>query len=193
MIKRTKVAAVCGVALAALLPTVMTANAAAVGALAFANAGATITTGSCGPDVCWYSGSGTYTFATGGGSVCVAASAQPTAGAGLCAITSSGSFVNVVCGTGSADSFGTTTVTITTTLAGTVTVPTGINYEIFFAGGVGVLIGDGNSAGTINGGNVDLAGAVDISAVPSPPNPLAADLGPCTPTFNVSAAIAVAG
>lgn len=190
----TKATSICGVAMALLFPTTMThAGATGVGTQATPSAGAVISPGSTGcfptGNVCWLSGDGSYTFSATG-TVCQ--STVPTVGLGTCTVTSSGTFVNIVCGTGSASSAsGGTTLTLTGTTVGTVTLPGAIAYSIFFTGGVGVLIGD--AGGGLFGGNSTLEGVVNIRAVPSTPSPGAAGLGPCTPTFTVTYAIVLVG
>lgn len=83
--------------------------------------------------------------------------------AGQCSINSSGTYTNIVCGTGTA----------TGTAAVSGPEGYGINYTITFVAGLGVLLGsgadtDGGASGT-DVGIVDIAPNTDNHAVPPPP------------------------
>jgi hypothetical protein len=154
--------------LAALTPVLMPVGASA------STAAVAAFSGSASATVLWSGGGGPFSFATSAPLGCTAAGVVNNAPvAGACTISASGSFTNVVCGTGTAA--GTATVT---TSAGAVTV----NFQIVFAGTVGVLL-----PGTVPPTGAATAGVVQITANnPQIPNPAAPGDGVCTTGFTVS-------
>lgn len=120
-------------------------------------------------------GHGTYGFTTAiaeapGVNVCAYATAAPSAG--TCSATSNGNYNNVVVGTG--DACGAATVTPNAVVGGQGQL--NVNYAIYFAAGVGVLVGNDASAD-------QAAGVVNISADPEQPAPSAT--GVAVTRFNV--------
>ena len=150
---------------------------------------AVVTSGStCGANVCWVGGNGTFTFNS---TTCEYASVEAGAvvPAGSCTVTASGSFSNITCGTGSAT--GTATITpLSGPDAGEG--PTTASFSITFANGQGVITG---SALEGDGDNGSLAGAVEISptAGGSPPSVSAPGDGPCTPSFSIASSAEIIG
>lgn len=144
---RTKVLSVAGTILAAGALTLSPLAASAdVDAVVFAGATGTITTvpliGPSNPDP------GSYTF---GSAICAGASvdtAPAGAQAGTCVIASSGTFHNIVCGTGSAA--GTATVSAGGLLPSAEQTET-ITYSITFVAGVGLLTGSSSDGDTTAG------------------------------------------
>lgn len=125
------------------------ARAADADAAVFAGATGTITTvpliGPSNPDP------GSYTFSS---SLCAGVSADTDAEVGTCAISSSGTYHSVVCGTGTAD--GTSTIT-----GGSIAVPgpeatLSGPYHIQFVAGVGLLTGSESADGDVTVGVVDI-------------------------------------
>lgn len=108
-------------------------------------------TGSLNPAVGLSPSSGNYTF---GSAACVAVSVDSDAEAGTCTISSSGVFVNTICGTG--------TATGTATIASSVAVPPGssetvnASYTISFTAGIGILRGTETNDGDAAAGIVDI-------------------------------------
>jgi len=109
--------------------------------------------------------SGTYNFDSAGApggvpSVCAQVGTAGNINAGTVHIVSNGSYIDTICGTGEAYSNtlgdgGSTTITpLTTVGTGGFAVPSGIAYDILFAGGSGALTGSysggGLAAGYIN-------------------------------------------
>jgi len=120
-----------------------------VDAVVFAGA-----TGSLTPSVQLSGGTGSFTF---GSIACAAASVAvnadgdtPDAEAEACVIAASGTYANMICGTGTADGSATITGTIGVELENTT-----VNFHIMFTAGVGILTG--------TAGDGDMAiGVVDI-------------------------------
>jgi hypothetical protein len=198
-----------------------------LGALAFAVPALATTTAACqingtadttsvnpatGNGVQLTGGNGTYTFssATGPGGLnlnCVGADDTPAhnAGAGSLQVNSQGTFINSVCGTGSASSTGSTVASSqllagaqtggATVLANTVTAVNGSQYDITFNAGVGRFFwrvppsaiqnvgGVGN--GTVPGGAVLIGATFDDGTN----GPGSAKSPNCTRHFNVTGAI----
>jgi hypothetical protein len=182
--KRTLVGmlAVCG-AFVAMNP--MTANAQVAGATVVAFTGATtsLTT------VDWVNNTGSYAFSgscvLGAG---VAVTVPPPSVTTGCGVQASGTYINVVCGTGLTGLGLTDTATAT---SGTNSATT--KYSIVFVATVGVLVGEVTS---INGQAAvgAEAGVVQINAIPTAPNPGdTAHLGACTTQFSVEVVAAGAG
>ncbi len=115
-------------------------------------------------------GSGAYSFQTtslaGGAPSCLGVSTDslPSEVAAGCTVTSSGTYSNIVCGTGTA----TGNATITESDGSTENVN---GYTIIFVAGVGVLV---DVSGVAGGGGDDAAAVVDITpsqnGIGSPPN-----------------------
>jgi hypothetical protein len=123
-------------------------------------------------------GSGTYSFATGtflpvG---CEAADLDSASPVSACTISSSGTYTNVVCGTGLAQ--GSATVS-----AATETIDVN-DYTIAFAGGLGVI--ESTAVSDSDGDATAAAGLVDISPVGS------GGTAYCTSGFNVIGAAVAA-
>lgn len=96
-----------------------------------------------------------------------------------CSISSSGHYINVVCGTGAVDSG---TATITESNGDTATV----NIVIPFVGGVGVVIGE-NLTGAEGGNPAAAVGIVDIS----PPVGSTPSAPVCVSSFDVAGVVVV--
>lgn len=150
---------------------------------------ALITSGSCGNEVCWDGGSGTFTQS--GNIACNGILSDPTELAPGCSVGGfSGSFANTVCGTGTADGSATNIKEAGDpgTTGGTA------NFHIQFIGGVGILTDRGGS--TEQNSNTALGapypatydGVVLLSpslpGQPFLPNPLGAFFGSCVTNFN---------
>jgi len=121
-----------------------------------------------------------YSFNTNSGA-CTGVDFNPVPATGGCAVSSDGSFSNVVCGTGTVNSPGTNPVGQTT-----ITESDGDSYSVsfllVFVAGVGVLEGTANENGTHSGPAV---GVVQITPQPLPGVP-SLD-GVCTTGFTVEA------
>ena len=149
---RTRVCGgIAGVAVAAVLGfNAIPAHAQGVGAIVFQGHTTTLT------PVPWAGtpAGATYTFSTVAplcAEVGVDVDGDGTPEAGLCGISSSGSYTNIVCGTGTA-----------TGNAGiTGPEPYSINYTITFVAGLGVLVGSGGD--TDGGPSGPAVGVVDIA------------------------------
>lgn len=142
-------------------------------------------------NVFWLGGSGAYQFTTIPGLTgCVVISAPGTGGAELPAnchpLVSSGTFVNLVCGTGFANSGPPpNTFIVEPAMAGEGAQTSSVSYGIVFAAGVGVLVGDVLEDITGTSYPAIALGIVHLSAVPAAPNPDHNKLGLCTPGFTV--------
>jgi len=143
-----------------------------------ADAGALLVTGTANSAVALFGGGGTYTFPTGTWQGVV------NGGAGAGAVSSSGSFDNLVCGTGGAASAN------TTVFGGAASTINSVYYDIWFFAGVGVLQGS-----LLNGGNTDITvGPVDIIPTGTPgTGNSGGGIGTCTPGFTVRALFIAAG
>ncbi|HEV7680205.1 MAG TPA: hypothetical protein VGQ42_16710 [Candidatus Dormibacteraeota bacterium] len=164
-IKRIVLAGV-ATGLAALTPAIMPASASA------STAAVAAFSGSASATVDWVGGAGSFSFATSAPLGCTAAGVvNNTPVAGACTISASGTFVNVVCGTGTAT--GSATVT---TSGGTVTV----GFQIVFVATVGLILPTVPPAGVV-------AGVVQITAnSPQVPTATPPTFGVCTNGFTVS-------
>jgi len=158
-------------ALAAFNP--MGAHAANAGAFAFTGATTGLT------PVLWVGGTGTYAF-TGG---CVVGASVSTTGPQVgvgCTVQASGSYTNVVCGTGFTGALALADSATITSGSNTI----GIKYSIVFVATVGVVVG------TESSGTGAAAGVVQINAVP---NTGGIPSGTCTNSFNVEVVAAGGG
>jgi hypothetical protein len=149
------------------------------------------------PPVKWVGGAGTFTFA--GNGTCVFNDLDPvgeapppdpagpvTTGPVPCQFNATGTYANIVCGTGSADG--------TATIKGGPEGDVHAQFHLQFAGGVGALVvndhnaddsdPDGSKEWAVGGGGVDITpnGPGD----PTPPDPTKPDGGDCVHSFGVA-------
>jgi len=122
------------------------------------------------PSVDLVGGCGAFSF---GSNVCAGFSSDDAAPVINCSVTATGTYENIVCGTGLA--------------AGAANGPEANQTEAFtivFVGGMGVLVGSASDGDTV-------VGAVQLS--PNPANPVPADGPPdCADSFQISAEVAAA-
>jgi hypothetical protein len=130
------------------------------------------------PSVQISGGAGSFTFNT---SVCAGVSdgdgvAAPTPEAGLCVIASTGTYANIVCGTGSA--------TGTATISGAESATA--SFSITFAGTIGVVTG----SVTDNPPDSDTVDAITgVVQIGPPVPPSVPPVGTCTNGFTVTGAL----
>ena len=169
--------AVAGVAV--VTPILMPISASAQTAAVFAFSGsASDTVDWVGPQ------SGTFTFGTSaplGCSVDGVVSGSPVAGVGNCGVTSSGTFLNIVCSTGLAGGL----ATVTVFSGGSFTV----GFVLIFVGGVGVLLPGGTPIPTSGPGPIPSAVGVFVVTPNSAQAPSLG--GVCTFGFTVNASVEV--
>ncbi|HXA28693.1 MAG TPA: hypothetical protein VN193_08080 [Candidatus Angelobacter sp.] len=126
--------------------------------------------------VLWNGGGGSFSFTTGGTIGCVGIDLTDNQTSTACTVSASGSFTNIVCGTGIA-----TGVAIVNETGGDSHT---VNFTIVFVAGLGVEVGTVPPS----------AGIVQITPTNlTPPNPNAPGDGQCTPGFTVTDISAIAG
>jgi hypothetical protein len=198
---KTRFLGVAAAAVAVVAGQALPASAATAGTVVFdghtssvtcAPSGTTI--GCPGVGIPYVGGVGTYSFATGSGvggipPFCLEAgfnSGPSVFVTDECSISSSGSFSNIVCGTGTAG--GTATIAAGTPAVNVGGNPaTGASYAIVFVAGVGVLEG---TAGFANGGSGPMAGVILLQAADTGGAP--GTSGPCVFNFDVLGAVVAA-